>query len=458
MFSRGMRLGAYEILGPLSTEGQYPVHAACLRVRGSDDAVLFAAREHEGVRNPELVCEELRDQARLVEELANETIIPVREVLAGDREVYVISELVSGDSLAHLLEGGAVIPKMLAVAIVRELTTVVARLHAAGLVHGDLCPSTIMITPDGQLALREVGVASSISGSTDRADVRGHVAYMAPERASGRHISAQADVYSLGLVLWELLTGERAIRSNDSLDVRGAAMRPALVPPSTKGHKTGRELDVIVMHALAVDADERHPSAEAFRRELERYVVSRAPGTNVKLELSKLMTKHLAPKLRAQKLLVDRWVSQGARRSDSPAPRAPSRGALVERWSSNAPRAAAPEARLFSEVGADTQDLVFEAPVEVGGSGSVLDQPTPVDARRRAQPTPGGHARHDGPTDDLHGATTGDLPVPRPKGGVLAASRGDLVKLAVLLALLGAAVFVYLFSPEGRQVLTYWLR
>ncbi|MCK6547312.1 serine/threonine protein kinase [Myxococcota bacterium] len=451
-----MRLGAYEILGPLSANGHPSVHAACLRVRGSDEVVLFAAREHDGLRNAEVACGELRDQARLVEELANETIIPVREVLPGDREVYVISELVAGDSLAHLLEGGAVISKMLAVAIVRDLATILARLHAAGLVHGDVCPSTIMVMPDGQLALREVGVAATVSSYTGPADVRGHLAYMAPERASGRHFDAHADVYSLGLVLWELLTGERAIRGNNALDLRSAAMRPTIEPPSAKGQKTGRELDTIVMHALAADEEERHPTAEAFRRELERYVVSRAPGTNVKLELAKLVTKHVAPKLRAQKLLVDRWVAQGAaRRSDSPAPaRAPSRGGLVERYASTGRGA---DARLFSELGQDTQDLVFEAPVEAGRS--VLDPPTPIDARRSAQRTPHGHARPDVPTDDLHGAVTGDLPVPRSPSGVLAGrSKGELVQLAVLLTLLAAALSAYFFSEEGQNVLMFWLR
>ena len=203
-------------------------------------------------------------EARLAARLAHPNVVQIYDVGEdGDGRPFIAMEYVAGETLAELLARRGPLPAPEVAELGIQACRALAAAHAAGLVHRDVKPQNLLLRTDGVLKLSDFGVAFGLEGTrlTMAGTVLGTAAYLAPEQARGEEVTAAADVYGLGAVLYELLTGRppRNPATIAELAETTAIPVPQDAPP---------ELARIVMRCLAADADDRPASAAELARAL----------------------------------------------------------------------------------------------------------------------------------------------------------------------------------------------
>jgi hypothetical protein len=232
---------------------------------------------------------------------------------------YLVMELVEGESLRDVLERGPLPPRQ-ALRYAREITDALVAADAHGIVHRDLKPANVMITAGGVKVL-DFGLAKRSEPMTDEADtlsspppeqrtrpgqVMGTIAYMSPEQAEGRPVDARSDIFSLGVVLYEMLCGRRPFEGDTTLAVlastlRGTPERPRLVRPEVP-----EELERVVLRCLQKRPEERFASAAELRRALDA-VDARAKAGAIAVPRGVLVAAGLLALLAAGILAFRSW-------------------------------------------------------------------------------------------------------------------------------------------------------
>ncbi len=175
-------------------------------------------------------------------------------------QLYLTMEYVDGEDLASLLKRIGRLPEDKALDIARQICAGLGAAHARGIIHRDLKPANVMLDGEGQARLMDFGLASI--GATN--DVRaGTPAYMAPEQLSGTAVTAQSDVYALGLVLYELFTGRRAFQAKTLGELVELQQSGTIPPPSTLVSGLAPSVERVILRCLAVDPSARPASALA---------------------------------------------------------------------------------------------------------------------------------------------------------------------------------------------------
>jgi eukaryotic-like serine/threonine-protein kinase len=209
-------------------------------------------------------------EARLAARLSHPNIVAVYDVGEDDGLPFIAMEYVDGETLADLLRRRGQLEPGEAVALVLQACAGLENAHEAGLVHRDVKPQNLLVTPGGTLKIADFGIARSIDGTqlTQVGTVLGTAAYLAPEQAAGETVTAAADVYSLGAVLYELLTGRPPYVADSLAELAARQQEGAVTPVRELAPDVPAATEDAVMHALARDADYRPQSAEALAAEL----------------------------------------------------------------------------------------------------------------------------------------------------------------------------------------------
>jgi len=232
--------------------------------------------------------------------LDHPNVVRINEVGRTENEYFLAMELVQGKALAALLQQSerakTPLPHALGALIVANAAAGLHHAHqltdASGellhLVHRDVSPQNIMVSFEGSVKVIDFGIARALGrlGDTSSGSLKGKLGYMAPEQARGEAIDARADIFSLGVVLWECVAGRRLfLRENELATLRAVVYEP--LPKVSKFTKVDPVLEVIIEHALARDLDERFQTAEEMRVALERWIF--ASGGASTHDLSALM-------------------------------------------------------------------------------------------------------------------------------------------------------------------------
>jgi serine/threonine-protein kinase len=210
-------------------------------------------------------------EARLAARLSHPNIVGVYDAGAEHGIPYIVMEYVEGETVSDLLRRRGRLEPAEAVALGLQACSGLETAHDAGLVHRDIKPQNLLITPDGTVKIADFGIARSIDGTqlTQAGTVLGTAAYLAPEQAAGAQVTAAADIYALGAVLYELLT-ERPPYEADSLAELFAKQTEGSITPLRELAPTApARLEDAVMHALARAPRYRPESAAAFAVELD---------------------------------------------------------------------------------------------------------------------------------------------------------------------------------------------
>jgi serine/threonine protein kinase/WD40 repeat protein len=217
-----------------------------------------------------------RAEAEAAARLDHPGIVPVFEVGQYDGQHYFSMAFVEGESLAHRLARGLPAPRE-AAELTRTVAQAVAYAHVEGVVHRDLKPANILIDKDGRPRLTDFGLSKRVeggSGLTATGQVVGTPSYMPPEQASGRGdaVGPLADVYSLGAVLYCLLTGRPPFQADNPLDTLMQVLGHDPVPPRQLNAAVPRDLETICLKCLEKDPKKRYPSAKELAADLERFL------------------------------------------------------------------------------------------------------------------------------------------------------------------------------------------
>jgi serine/threonine protein kinase len=234
-----------------------------------------------------------REEAQKAARMAHPTIVrvfdageeTVREANGFETQVpFIVMEYVDGRLLRDIIADGPLEPRQ-AVRIVSGVLTALEYSHRALLVHRDIKPGNVMVTPSGQVKVMDFGIARAVSDNSatvaDTSAVLGTAQYFSPEQARGETVDARTDLYSTGVVLFELLTGRPPFRGDRAAAVAYQHISETAVAPSSLNPRVSPALDAVVLHALAKDKFERFQTAAEFRDDLETAAAGEVPVRKV---------------------------------------------------------------------------------------------------------------------------------------------------------------------------------
>ena len=217
-------------------------------------------------RDPVFV-KRFRREAQAAAGLNHPGIVAVFDTGADGDVHYIVMEQVEGRTLGGILREGP-IPLDRALGIAEDVCSALDVAHANGLVHRDVKPGNIMVTPSGSVKVMDFGIARAVSADTltHTAAMLGTATYLSPEQASGAPVDSRSDVYSLGVVLYEMLARRPPFSAESPVALAFKHVREAPAPPSSLNAALGPDVDAVVLRALAKDPDLRYASAEEFGR------------------------------------------------------------------------------------------------------------------------------------------------------------------------------------------------
>ncbi|GBG40965.1 Stk1 family PASTA domain-containing Ser/Thr kinase [Mycobacterium montefiorense] len=194
---------------------------------------------------------------------------------------YIVMEYVDGVTLRDIVHNDGPLPPRRAIEIIADACQALNFSHQTGIIHRDVKPANIMISTTNAVKVMDFGIARAIADSgnsvTQTAAVIGTAQYLSPEQARGDSVDARSDVYSLGCVLYEILTGEPPFTGDSPVSVAYQHVREDPVPPSTRHPGISAELDAVVLKALAKNPDNRYQTAAEMRADLVRVHNGEAP-------------------------------------------------------------------------------------------------------------------------------------------------------------------------------------
>jgi TolB-like protein/Tfp pilus assembly protein PilF len=270
MLAASTRLGPYEILAPVGAGGMGEVYRA--RDTRLEREVAVKVLPEPFTHDPERRARFERE-AKAVAALSHPNILAIHDYGLEQGIAFAVMELLDGETLRGRLAGGA-LPWRKAVEVGAALADGLAAAHAKGIIHRDLKPENIFLTADGRVIILDFGLArvgtvpspqaataSHHPSPTDPGTVMGTAAYMSPEQVRGRPADARSDVFALGCVLYEMVTGQRAFGRETNAESMTAILHDDPPDPGDSGKKIPPELERILRHCLEKSPEERFQSA-----------------------------------------------------------------------------------------------------------------------------------------------------------------------------------------------------
>jgi serine/threonine protein kinase len=195
---------------------------------------------------------------------------------SGVSQPYIVMEYVAGSTLRDVLKEGRKILPERALEITSGVLGALDYSHRAGIIHRDIKPGNVMLTPTGDVKVMDFGIARAVSDAsstmTQTAAVVGTAQYLSPEQARGEQVDSRSDVYSAGCLLYELLCGRPPFIGESPVAVAYQHVREQAAPPSRFDADLNTDLDAIVMKALEKDPAQRYESAGAMKSDIDRYL------------------------------------------------------------------------------------------------------------------------------------------------------------------------------------------
>jgi serine/threonine-protein kinase len=262
----------YLIERPIARGGMADVFLA--RDQQLDRQVAIKVLFPEFARDPSFV-ERFRREAQNAAMLNHTNIVSVYDYGQQHGTYFIVMEYVEGQSLRDILRAQGRIPAMDAARIGSEIAAALDFAHRHGVVHRDIKPGNVLLTPQGQVRVADFGIAANptdaAAGLTATGAVVGTATYFSPEQAQGYQVDGRTDVYSLGVVLYEMLTGRPPFTAESPVAVAMKHVREEPIPPSRLVPDIPPDLERIVMTALAKDMTVRYQSAADLRADLMRF-------------------------------------------------------------------------------------------------------------------------------------------------------------------------------------------
>jgi Tol biopolymer transport system component len=274
----GQRLGPYELGSLIGSGGMGEVYRARDSRLGRDVAIKFLLPD---VATDPGRIQRFQTEARATGTLNHPNVLAIYDVGEHDGQPYVVAELLEGESLRDRLRAGP-LPARKAIDYGTQMARGLAAAHARGIVHRDLKPENVFITRDGHAKILDFGLAKLVQPAdpvgpetpterrgTQPGTVLGTVGYMSPEQARGQPVDHRSDIFSLGVILYEMFSGRRAFQGATSPEILTAILREHPPPLSAIMSERSAAIDRLVEHCLEKDPSDRFQSAQDLAFDLE---------------------------------------------------------------------------------------------------------------------------------------------------------------------------------------------
>jgi hypothetical protein len=277
------KAGRYEIVGELGRGAMGVVYKAVDPVIGRTVAVktIRLSEEGTGLSRPELLTR-FQTEARAAGLLTHPNIVVVFDAGEEDGLYYITMELVEGKSLQALLDDGHGFPLPRTLRIMEQTCSALQFAHERNVIHRDIKPANLMLTADDTVKVTDFGTAKILQFGTmqQTAHVMGTPSYMSPEQVKGRAVDGRSDIFSLGVMLYEMVTGEKPFPGQNITTVIYKIVNEVPVPPRQINPSIHPGISAVVMRALEKEPDQRYQSCREMLEDLRNYRAIAPAGGN----------------------------------------------------------------------------------------------------------------------------------------------------------------------------------
>src|SRR5438477_1782126 len=285
--------GRYRIVRKLGAGGMANVYLAEDQELGRRVAIKILNERHA---NDEQFVERFRREAKNAAGLSHPNIVSIFDRGEAEGTYYIAMEFLDGRSLKELISGRGPAPINVAVDYARQILAALRVAHRQGLVHRDIKPHNVLVDGEGRVKVTDFGIArAGPSQMTEEGSIIGTAQYLSPEQAQGAPVTPASDLYSVGIVLYELLTGSVPFGGETPVELAMKHLSKVPEPPSHLRPEIPRDLDFVVMRALAKAPSERYQSADEMDADLARV----ARGVSVSPETEEAATAIIAQPITA---------------------------------------------------------------------------------------------------------------------------------------------------------------
>src|SRR6266853_142175 len=272
--------GRYELLKLIGQGGMGAVYKA--RDKELDRVVALKLIRPELAKNPE-VLRRFKQELILARQVTHKNVIRIFDLGQSDGIKFISMDFVEGRDLRHLLlESGKLAPQE-AARIMLQICRALEAAHAEGVIHRDLKPQNIMLDANGRVYVMDFGIARSayLPGMTQTGALIGTPEYMSPEQAKGEKLDERSDLFSLGVIFYELLTGKSPYPADAPLGTLRKRLQEKAKPPSEIDATVPKPLSDIVMNALEIEPEKRLSSAREMAQQLEIWLGPSAGSSTI---------------------------------------------------------------------------------------------------------------------------------------------------------------------------------
>jgi beta-lactam-binding protein with PASTA domain/tRNA A-37 threonylcarbamoyl transferase component Bud32 len=260
--------GRYRILRKLGSGGMANVYMAEDEDLGRRVAIKIL---NERYAHDELFNERFRREAKSAAALSHPNIVSIYDRGEADGIPYIAMEVIEGRSLKELILTRGPLPVGQAIDYAKQILGALRFAHRHGIIHRDIKPHNTLLGNENRLKVTDFGIArAGASQMTEVGSIMGTAQYLSPEQARGAPVAAASDIYSLGIVLYEMLTGQVPFTGDTAVEIAMKHLNEPPKPPSTLRPELTRELDQVVLRALAKTPEDRYQTADELQEDLDR--------------------------------------------------------------------------------------------------------------------------------------------------------------------------------------------
>jgi serine/threonine-protein kinase len=323
--------GRYEILRHLARGGMAEVYLAHDLMLDRRVALKVLFPELSTDRN---FVERFRREAQAAANLSHPNIVSIYDWGEEDGTYFIVMEYIEGRTLGQIIRGEGPLLADRAAEIGADVAAALAFAHRSGVVHRDVKPGNVLISPTGQVKVTDFGIARAANSEGDLTQtgaVMGTATYFSPEQAQGNRVDGRSDVYSLGVVLYEMCVGKPPFAGENPMAIAYKHVREQPVPPRSVNADVPEAFEAIVLQAMAKNPNDRYTSADELRQDLLRFRQGRMVLANPTVAVAAVDATVAAPAFEATQVVNRTQVAERtvAGRTGPPPPQKRGTGAFV---------------------------------------------------------------------------------------------------------------------------------